>query len=143
MSRPDRDWSLATAKLQLVEFQCRACRPGIAKRAHIVGRVHDYTVPVWSSWPVLDDGVKFDDYPGCVPWRPGLVWPHRIIPLCADCHRAQHAGQLDILPLLTVREQVQAVADCRGILSAYHRTTSGQAGPDEPVAADGDLLGGI
>lgn len=56
--------------------------------------------------------------------------PHSIIPMCADCHREQHAGELVLLPLLTLEEQLEAVR-CVGLARAY-RYLSGEPRPQTP-----------
>lgn len=54
------------------------------------------------------------------------VDPDRVIPLCgpfpAGCHGAEHRHELDTLPLLSLEEQLQAVADAGGIENARIRT---------------------
>jgi hypothetical protein len=101
-----RLWHRATDKL-LAEQRCRACgSTERLERAHVIGRERDRHPPV--GW----DG----------PWEePYLVHPDRIIPLCWRCHRAQHERKLDIPPLLTTAEQVQAVADAGSIELARKR----------------------
>lgn len=100
-----RDWTLAREKVDL-EGRCRNC--GSTDRleaAHIVGRNHDFSFPVRNE-----------------DWSPGDVAPDRIVPLCNLCHQGPtgvHARRLDLLPLLTEPEQVQAVADCGSISQAY------------------------
>ena len=109
MPKPARNWTHARDKV-LREGVCRVptCEATNLDAAHIIGRTHDYTVPL---------RVTFDEE----VWAPGKVWPYRIIPLCSEHHRLQHAGQLDILPLLTIEEQAQAVADAGGIERAGSR----------------------
>lgn len=50
-----------------------------------------------------------------------------VIPLCAPdrCHAAQHASRLDLLPVLTRKEEVFAVR-CVGLGEAYRRVTGGR-----------------
>jgi hypothetical protein len=50
------------------------------------------------------------------------VLEDRIVPLCGACHREYDAHELDLLPSLTLAEQVQAVIDSEGIALAYKRT---------------------
>lgn len=102
MPRASRDWAAARGKVEL-EGACRACGRGAPlDAAHVIGRTHDYSAPL--------------DPEG---WEPGVVVPERVIPLCRLCHDAQHAHRLDLLPLLDLSEQVQAVADAGGISRAY------------------------
>lgn len=56
-----------------------------------------------------------------------LVHPDRVIPLCGPatstntCHGMQHNNRLNVLRLLTLTEQIQAVADAGGIYAALQR----------------------
>lgn len=84
-----RDWSLAIGKRD-EEGACRVCGSTVrVESAHVISRTCDLT------------------WPGVVT----VVRPERIVPLCAECHRAYDAHTLDLLPHLTLAEQVQAVAD--------------------------------
>jgi len=44
-------------------------------------------------------------------------------PLCRFCHSRQHSQGLDLLPYLTLEEQVQAVKNAGGIVGAYRHAT--------------------
>jgi 5-methylcytosine-specific restriction endonuclease McrA len=46
-----------------------------------------------------------------------------IVPLCRRCHDAQHAGRLELLPLLRRDEQAYVV-ELVGLGEAYRRTTA-------------------
>lgn len=96
--RTYRDWKLATAKIEAEDYRCRVCgSQWQVERAHVIGREHDSKAPVRIAG-----------------WRPGVVAPDRIVPLCRDCHQGphgQHAKRLDLLPYLTRNEETQAVAD--------------------------------
>lgn len=46
-----------------------------------------------------------------------------IIPLCRFCHNRQHLEKLEILSYLTLDEQVAAVRNAGGIVTAYRYTT--------------------
>jgi hypothetical protein len=48
--------------------------------------------------------------------------PRNIIILCTRCHVAQHAGRLELLPILTYEEQGY-VASLVGLTEAIRRTT--------------------
>lgn len=50
----------------------------------------------------------------------GFDWPDLICPLCRSCHVDYDCGQLDLLPHLTLNEQV-AVVRIAGIARAYNR----------------------
>lgn len=102
-----RDWSQAHEKVGREGRRCRVCKTRIRiECAHIIGREHD-----------REDPLRGD-------WLPGDVVPDRIIPLCGPatdpktCHGKQHAHRLELLPYLTIHEQLQAVADAGGIEQA-------------------------
>jgi hypothetical protein len=132
-----RDWSAANAKLEAEGCCCRACgrheselrmRSLRLERAHIVGREHDRTPPV--GWDEDRDG----------RWRePYRVVADRVLPLCgpstdpSTCHGAQHNRRLELLPLLSAAEQVQAVADAGSIELARKRLAP-SAYPDRIAA---------
>ena len=106
-----RDWSLARAKCD-AEPGCRNCGFPRVEAAHIIGREHDGKEPLCASAWEVHYGI----------WSPGLVVSERILPLCRECHQGPngvHAKRLDLLPLLTLDEQLQAVADAGGIGRAY------------------------
>ncbi len=107
--RPRRVWDKATEKVAAEGSRCRVCGSRFAiERAHVIGREHDSKPPVHADF-----------------WRPWVVAPDRIVPLCgpvtdpASCHGTQHAKRLDLLPYLTLDEQLQAVADAGSIARAY------------------------
>lgn len=112
-----RDWQYATAKVEAERYRCRNWRVCLyatdqraIERAHIIGREHDGDAPVRARGVIGAPAVI---------WRPYVVHPDRIIPLCSYCHREQHARRLDLLPLLAYWEQIQAVADAGSIATAY------------------------
>lgn len=78
---------------------CRACARPEPQAAHIIPRSR-----------INADG--------------GAEHPDNIVPLCPSCHRAQHAGSLQLLPLLSLSEQGYA-AGLVGIAEALRRTTGG------------------
>jgi 5-methylcytosine-specific restriction endonuclease McrA len=82
------------------EGRCRNCGDRPVEAAHTIGRARD-----------VRTGGKV------------VVSPDAIIPLCRSCHRAYDSRQLDILPLMTVREQARAVEDAGGIMAALRRVT--------------------
>lgn len=102
-----RDWTAARAKVER-EGGCRCftvltpndCE-GPVEAAHVVGRK-----------------VDLSEREGNVVY----VTEHRTVPLCRACHRAYDAHELDILPVLSLDEQLQAVADAGSIQSALRRT---------------------
>ncbi len=105
-SQPKRDWKDARAKVE-IEAVCRYMAPdtdpcqGPLEAAHIIGREHDLF-----------------HHEGSVAW----VNPQRIVPLCRKHHRAFDAHELDVLAVLTTREQAQAVEDAGSIETARVRT---------------------
>lgn len=106
-----RRWDKARAKVEQ-EGVCRACgSPYGLEAAHVVGRVHDAKPPLRGDWKSTNSRSA-----------PYEVAPDRVIPLCHECHQGpngQHANRLDLLPLLSLHEQIQAVADAGGISRAY------------------------
>ncbi len=93
-----RDYGPARAKVD-AEGMCRMCGAydGV-QAAHIVPRSR------------LVGGEGAED-------------PRNIIPLCFRCHGQQHAGDLELLPLMTHEEQGY-VASLVGITEALKRTTA-------------------
>lgn len=68
------------------------------------------------------------------PLDPAHIWPRslggtmelsNIIPLCRTCHTRYDGGQLDILPVLSLDEQIQAVREAGGIARAYRHLIGG------------------
>lgn len=95
--QPRRDWSAVTIT---AEDECRWCgRAGQTERAHVAGRTYDRK---------QDNGVRW-------------VNPDSIVGLCRACHTAYDSHRLDLLPCLTLAEQVQAVIDLGGIEAARMR----------------------
>lgn len=121
---PRRDWSKAILKRNQ-EGYCRACGHAdggyingyvvYLELAHIIGRKHDLEV----TGP--RGGKKL------------IVLPESVAPLCGStperrgCHQSYDEYELDLLPYLSIEEQVQAVIDADGIALAYRRLT-GQRG---------------
>lgn len=106
---PKRDWTQARAKVER-EGRCRYCKSregtnGELQAAHVIGREHDRPPK-----HVLGD-------------RPAvwLVFEQRTVPLCPFCHDAYDAHEIDLLPVLTLEEQVQAVRDAGGLELARRR----------------------
>ena len=97
-----RDWRAAREKVDR-EGTCRACGvAGPLEAAHVIGRSHDIT-----------------DHE-----REILVVPERIVPLAAAAIELQHRNELEMVPLLSRAEQVQAVADV-GLEGAMQRLSPG------------------
>lgn len=109
-SQPRRDWSLANVKRE--EGSCRNCGAVLhLELAHVIGREHDKYPPI-----IWDEDAE--------PWRPYMVAPARVIPLCGPatdsttCHGKQHGKRLDVSPLLDREESAQAVYDAGSVYSA-------------------------
>lgn len=99
MSQPDRNWSDALRKLE--PFVCRNCKRhdrGL-DLAHTVGR-------------------KYDEKRG----KRLYVHPDSVVPLCRIDHQLYDAHKLNILPVLTLGEQLKAV-ELVGLARAYKRLT--------------------
>ncbi len=109
-----RDWRSAIRKVH-AEGRCRVCgsERGL-EAAHVIGRKHDAVL----VGPKGGERV--------------YVHPDSIVPLCGgsvlnDCHRQYDARELDLLPYLHLHEQVRAVEDAGGILSALKRVSGPNA----------------
>lgn len=111
----ERYWDGALEKIRR-EGRCRLC-PEVygLQAAHTIARKHDEAVE-------LEDGTlaRFVD-------------PDDVIPLCAKCHLDYDARRVNILPVLTPREQSAAVAHI-GIVRAYVRFTGQRDSLPESVA---------
>lgn len=95
--QPVRDWSDVDIDR---DDPCRWCgETGRTERAHIAGRRFDRK---------LENGVR-------------KVNPDSVLALCREHHRAYDHHELDLLPVLTLAEQVQAVIDLGGIEAARIR----------------------
>ncbi len=105
-----RDWREARRKLER-EGRCRVCgETRDLEAAHVMGREHDAVL----VGPKGGETV--------------YVHPDCIVPLCGGftdnfCHGKYDARQLDLLPHLHIHEQVRAVEDAGGILSALKRVS--------------------
>jgi 5-methylcytosine-specific restriction endonuclease McrA len=94
--RGKRDWTAARAKVD-EEGQCRACGTNSGlQAAHVIPRSR-----------ITRGGED----------------PRNIVPLCVGCHQAQHAGRLELLPVLHRDEQAYAV-ELVGLGEAYRRVTA-------------------
>ena len=111
--RINRDWSEANVKRD-DEQVCRSCGSGYrVELAHVIGCEMDSEPPLRPS----------------SRWRPYVVAPDRVIPLCNDCHQGpngQHANRLDVLSLLEPIEIAQAVMDAGGLYQALYALVPGE-----------------
>lgn len=106
---PERDWTHARLKVD-TEDCCRLGRDenceGPLEAAHIIGCDRD----------------QFDSFGN--PWtmKRWTVLASRVIPLCRRHHRLYDDHQVDVLPVLRIHEQIQAVVDADGLELARRRT---------------------
>lgn len=112
--QPRRDWTRARAKVE-AEGRCRLHRLGdccgYLEAAHVVAREHDRLSP---------------DQEAMRPKGSDVVWPvrpDRVIPLCGFHHEAYDDHTVDVLPVLSLDEQLRAVRDAGGIALALRRLT--------------------
>jgi 5-methylcytosine-specific restriction endonuclease McrA len=95
-----RDWREARQKVEREGFRCRVCRSSFqVEAAHVIPR---------SLAPGVGTNMSADN----------------IVPLCRECHVEYDQHRLDLLPALTLPEQVAAVRQAGGIALAYRRTTN-------------------
>jgi hypothetical protein len=116
-SEPKRDWTDARRKVE-EEGCCRICkrtdRP--LEAAHVLGREHDEPKVVARN---LFDGESVTTS------KTLYVHPDRIVPLCgpfpSGCHGDIDMRRINVLPYLTLEEQLQAVKDAGSIEAARIR----------------------
>ena len=110
---PTRDWTAARAKVDREEM-CRLGRDhscsGKLEAAHVTGREFD------PPWTPPDD---FD--PETDQTYDLTVRADSVIPLCRSHHKRYDLGEVDILPVLSLDEQLRAVIDLDGIEPARLR----------------------
>ena len=94
-----RNWKEARAKVDAEKGRCRVCGAPNAEAAHVIPR---------SLAPGVGNNMSADN----------------IVPLCRDCHTEYDQHRLDLLPFLTLPEQVAAVRSAGGIALAYRRTAN-------------------
>ena len=102
----NRNWQAARAKVDAEGCRLSGATQGV-EAAHIIGRSQDF-------FTLGCDRYKLHA-------KTLTVEPLRIVPLRADLHRAYDRGEIDLLPNLTLEEQVQAVRDAGGIEAARRR----------------------
>ena len=111
---PDRFWDDARAKVD-EEGCCRICkRPPAPGRpieaAHVLGREHDEPMVSRSTGEIL---------------RVLYVDPNRIFPACGPspggCHGMAERKEINVLPYLTLEEELQAIRDAGSIEAARIR----------------------
>lgn len=97
-----RNWKEARAKVDTENGRCRVCGAPNAEAAHVIPR---------SLAPGVGNNMSADN----------------VVPLCGGpdgCHGAYDRHELDLLPYLTLPEQVAAVRQAGGIALAYRRTAN-------------------
>lgn len=141
---PKRQWSDAREKVER-ERVCRHCGsdwtryPGRRlEAAHTAGRSHDRPKPCpvcngegvlsleMQDLGIFSPGQECDGCAGHGTLNPAVLYVHPddIVPLCgpatdsATCHGRQHVFALDLLPLLSLAEQLRAVENLAGIENA-------------------------
>lgn len=114
-TEPKRDWTDARAKVE-EEGCCRICKRSDRplEAAHVLGREHD------------EPKMRMDPSTGeLIPTRVLYVDPLRVFPACGPfpngCHGDAEYRRINVLPYLTLEEQVQAVKDAGGIEPARIR----------------------
>lgn len=106
-TEPDRFWDDARAKVEQ-EGACRICKRTDLKleAAHVLGRAYDEPRIGASGQPLKELYVD----------------PDRIIPACGpfpeNCHGDVDLKRIDLLPHLTIEEELRAVKDAGGIQAA-------------------------
>lgn len=127
---PQRDWADARAKTD-EEGCCRNCRKRAVDGAkletdHTIGRKYDQPmvcVTCRGSSRRLAGAGPCTRCKGRGYLKTLYVKPAATIPLCDECHRAKHRGEIDLLPLLHLDEQLYAVEMLGGVALAYDRLT--------------------
>lgn len=110
-TEPKRDWTDARAKVE-EEGCCRICKRSDRKleAAHILGREHDEPKVRQAS-------------AGGVILKELYVHPNRVVPLCGPfpegCHGDVEYHRVNLVHVLTLDEQLQAVKDAGGIGEAW------------------------
>lgn len=114
-SAPKRNWTDARRKVE-EEGCCRICKRSDRplEAAHILGREHDEPkIRVDSNGEIFTSS------------RVLYVHPDRIVPLCgpfpSGCHGDIDMRRINVLPYLTLEEQLQAVKDAGSIEAARIR----------------------
>ena len=112
---PVRDWDDARAKVHL-EGQCRKCgaMDVALEAAHVIGRKLD-KLNAYGQPHTTGTKTSSSERP---TWH---VHSSRIVPLCQPCHALYDSHEIDLLPVLFLHEQMQAVRDCGGIEAARRR----------------------
>ena len=131
-SQPDRDWRDARQKID--GTYCRLCtedNPNV-EAAHVIGRENDRPKPCEGCHGTGGDAFDGGESGSMVCWsceglgsqKPDVLWvnPDSVIPLCRPHHTAYDHHEIDVLPVLTFEEQVQAVKDAGGLENARVRT---------------------
>lgn len=98
---PNRDWRDAETK----RGPCRVCGHSRAELAHTIGRDMDAVLA----------GPRGGMY--------RYVHPDSVVPLCPAHHEQFDARRLDLLPCMTIDEQLNSVEAAGGIVAAYERLT--------------------
>lgn len=84
-------------------FECGETRN--LEAAHVIGREHDEVRVGPKGGETL------------------FVKRESVVPLCQHCHRQYDERRLDLLPCMTIDEQLNSVDAAGGIVAAYERLT--------------------
>jgi hypothetical protein len=151
VSQLRRDWTDARSKVDH-EGRCRVCkRRGRLEAAHVIGRANDRRKPcrVCNGAGKLTTGHGWGSLGPCDACNGAghelegvlYVHPDSIVPLCSVCHSRYDGSALpllDLLPYLTIDEQVRAVQDAGGLELARHRTARLAYRSDQPQVPEVD-----
>ena len=121
---PPREWADARLKVE-AEGCCRKCDrvlpPDRLEFDHVIGRQYDDPMTCGTckgSRRRLAGAGPCTVCKGSGLSRTLYVDPDSGIPLCNSCHRAKHRGEFDLLPLLTLAEQLYCVRKLEGLEKA-------------------------
>lgn len=131
-TQPERDWTEALYKVE--DACCRLCDDTRVDAAHVIARACDRPSKCeWCGgrgWLHAIEGAKpVTNCHRCnaTGYTSTLyVHPDSVIPLCRAHHTAYDDHQVDVLPVLTLEEQLRAVEDAGGIENARRRTAPSQ-----------------
>ncbi len=84
------------------EQTCVVCGEWPVELAHVTGRIHDRPRKAGSQTVYVE--------------------PESVVPLCPPHHKEYDAHQLDLVQHLETPEQIRAVQDLGGLVSALRRT---------------------
>lgn len=119
-SQPKRDWSEAEKK----RGRCRVCGHRYTELAHTYSRFAQDELVVGPRGGEVLKVKAVSVVPLCKEWMPG-DYPGNFIPY-AGCHKLYDQHKLDLLPHLTLEEQLEVVRAAGNLVTALRRV-SGRA----------------